>query len=327
MSCPLSPVVSSSLLWLALVSPAPAQTAWRPPEAARLAPYGDWQALDPYGLVWFPRAGPAWRPYSRGTWQRSVPAGWSWHGLDPWSSPTERGGRWGLASGAWFWIPGPALPQAPVAWAIAPDYIGWCPLGPHDRPVEPLALGARSHAWTVVRRVDLGTANAVGPGLDVADLPRTIPFIVQRIAPAAEPASLTIASRQPMMSPAERDGGGVTAPAAPPAAPSPAAEIVQPEPAFEPFFWGFGFVPFLSRAPHARRHREANPPDFEPHFQPRFAPRFTPHFDVQGNGTPRQRSGAQPPRRRAPEHLEHLEHPGTRTPEHPGTGHAGAAIH
>ena len=55
---------------------------------------------------------------------------------DPWGWPTHHYGRWGLnAAGAWFWIPQAGWGAAWVNWAVAPGYVGWCPLGWNNRPV------------------------------------------------------------------------------------------------------------------------------------------------------------------------------------------------
>ncbi len=57
-------------------------------------------------------------------------------GYDPWGWATHHYGRWGLSSaGAWFWIPSAGWGAAWVNWAVAPGYVGWCPLGWNNRPV------------------------------------------------------------------------------------------------------------------------------------------------------------------------------------------------
>ena len=59
------------------------------------------------------------------------------------AGPTHHYGRWGLsAAGAWFWIPSAGWGAAWVNWAVAPGYVGWCPLGWNNRPVRRL-LGTR----------------------------------------------------------------------------------------------------------------------------------------------------------------------------------------
>ncbi|MGE5244621.1 MAG: DUF6600 domain-containing protein [Betaproteobacteria bacterium] len=306
--------LSSLPLLLALASPVAAtQTVSAPSEplTAGLARYGRWQTVEPFGRVWFPRVEGVWRPYSRGSWTRADGSGWSWQGRDPWSVPTEHGGRWATTHGAWFWIPGPPLREPPVAWAIAPDYVGWCPLDPHDRPAEPLAPGSRSRAWTMVRRADFGAPDSFAAELDLATLPRTIPFIVQRPGPAAESPSLTVASRQPLMpaQPApERSSVVASEPAASPAATTPEFETDEAE----PYFWGLG-VPTL--APRHRRPRVTDPyaPHFEPHFQPHYEPHYTPGFGGFRNGMRHERPAGG-------------HHGGTQAPPHQSPPHP-AAIH
>ena len=127
--------------------------------------HGSWSYADPYGYVWYPRVEVGWRPYYRGRWRHSGRFGWTFVGYDPWGWATHHYGRWGLsAAGAWFWIPRSGWSPAWVHWAVAPGYVGWCPLGWNNRPV--LAFwghgrgayagsyrgyrGDPFHAWSVV---------------------------------------------------------------------------------------------------------------------------------------------------------------------------------
>ena len=98
--------------------------------------YGSWNYDSPYGYVWYPRVATTWRPYHHGRWRYAGRYGWNFVGYDPWGWATHHYGRWGLSSaGAWFWIPSAGWGAAWVNWAVAPGYVGWCPLGWNNRPV------------------------------------------------------------------------------------------------------------------------------------------------------------------------------------------------
>jgi len=98
--------------------------------------YGSWNYAAPYGYVWYPRVATTWRPYHHGRWRHSGRYGWTFIGYDPWGWATHHYGRWGLSlAGAWFWIPSSGWGAAWVDWAVAPGYVGWCPLGWNNRPV------------------------------------------------------------------------------------------------------------------------------------------------------------------------------------------------
>jgi translation initiation factor IF-2 len=94
----------------------------------------------------------------------------------------------------WYWTPSSIWGPAWVSWAVGGGYVGWCPLGVHNRPVAP--WHDRGHAvprgrygrwdpWNVVRRSDLGGRDLgrrrVSPGqidagaLRVADTPELRP--------------------------------------------------------------------------------------------------------------------------------------------------------
>ena len=83
--------------------------------------------------------------------------GWTFVGYDPWGWATHHYGRWGLsAAGAWFWIPSAGWGAAWVNWAVAPGYVGWCPLGWNNRPVlgfwgHPTVRTTRHHVTTTTR--------------------------------------------------------------------------------------------------------------------------------------------------------------------------------
>jgi len=137
--------------------------------------YGDWQYVQPYGYVWYPRVAAVWRPYYYGRWVSYPRYGWTWIGTDAFAWPTHHYGRWGYASGVWFWIPASHWAPAYVSWAYAPGYVSWCPLGFDNRPVVNIGVSAGSHygsqwnAWTVVPATHFGHG-----------------FVPQRVVRAAE---------------------------------------------------------------------------------------------------------------------------------------------
>jgi len=98
--------------------------------------YGSWSYDAPYGYVWYPRVATTWRPYYHGRWHNTGRYGWTFIGYEPWGWATHHYGRWGIgAGGSWFWIPSGGWGAAWVHWAVAPGYVGWCPLGWNNRPV------------------------------------------------------------------------------------------------------------------------------------------------------------------------------------------------
>jgi hypothetical protein len=127
-----------------------------PSEVRRYAPafdeYGSWRHHATYGYVWYPAVAVDWRPYHYGRWVTMPVYGWTWIGRDPWAWPTHHYGRWGHSAGVWFWIPGRSWAPAWVAWAYAPGYVSWSPLGWDNRPLISINinLGRRWHPWTVV---------------------------------------------------------------------------------------------------------------------------------------------------------------------------------
>jgi hypothetical protein len=138
-----------------------ASAAYLPSDVRSYAPvldeYGDWNYMQPYGYVWYPRVAVGWRPYYYGRWMSYPRYGWTWVGLDVFGWPTHHYGRWGFSAGRWFWIPGSRWSPAWVSWAYAPGYVSWCPLGFDNRAVFQInvAIGNRYHyspwnAWTVV---------------------------------------------------------------------------------------------------------------------------------------------------------------------------------
>src|SRR3954470_17593652 len=59
-----------------------------------LRPYGQWEAVGPYGRCWVPaRVDPDWRPYCNGHWEQTED-GWYWASDEPWGWATYHYGRW-----------------------------------------------------------------------------------------------------------------------------------------------------------------------------------------------------------------------------------------
>ena len=120
--------------------------------------YGDWQYEPSYGYVWYPTVATSWRPYYNGYWRSYPRYGWTWVGHDVWGWPTHHYGRWGYAGSRWFWVPGRQWGPSWVAWASAPGYVSWCPLGFDNRPVFALSLGYGNPwaGWAVLPRQHFG---------------------------------------------------------------------------------------------------------------------------------------------------------------------------
>ena len=115
---------------------------------------GTWDYVPDYGgYAWYPTVPVGWRPYSTGSWSFYANFGWFWVGSGRWAWPTHHYGRWGLAGGRWYWVPGYKWSPAWVAWGGAPGYVSWCPLGYRGGPV--VGFGGAHYAnpwtaWTVV---------------------------------------------------------------------------------------------------------------------------------------------------------------------------------
>ena len=165
--------------------------------------YGSWEYTEPYGYAWYPSASADWRPYYNGYWAAYQPWGWTWVGFDRWSWPTHHYGRWGYVGGRWCWVPGRTWGPAWVAWADAPGYVGWCPLGFDGRPVFGFSsrFADRWSGWTIVPRHSFGTVARVD---HTAIAPRSIPvttaFVTHRAAPVPAPrmAHQGLGSHQPV---------------------------------------------------------------------------------------------------------------------------------
>jgi uncharacterized protein DUF6600/FecR-like protein len=157
--------------------------------------YGRWEYLTPYGYVWYPAVGVAWRPYYDGSWARTR-YGWTWYGRDRWAWPTHHYGRWGFNGFSWYWIPSAGWGPAWVSWGYSAGYVSWAPLGWNGLP----AIGLwprRDHpayypnydpwrGWTVVRRDQFGPRRPVRPraidGRTLDEATRST-MIVQNVGP------------------------------------------------------------------------------------------------------------------------------------------------
>jgi hypothetical protein len=99
-----------------------------------LSYYGDWYPEPDYGYVWYPRVEVGWAPYTYGRWGYTY-FGHTWISSEPWGWAPYHYGRWGFGHRGWYWIPGAAWGPAWVSFAIGPTWVGWGPLGYHNRPV------------------------------------------------------------------------------------------------------------------------------------------------------------------------------------------------
>ena len=118
------------------------------------------------GYVWTPQVAAGWQPYSNGYWAWT-PYGWTWVPYESWGWAPFHYGRWDYsASFGWYWMPGRHWGPGWVSWAVGGGYVGWCPLGRHDRPVSPWgSYRGRAvprgrfggpDAWHMVRQPHLG---------------------------------------------------------------------------------------------------------------------------------------------------------------------------
>ncbi len=163
--------------------------------------HGSWQNDDAYGAVWYPTSTTEdWRPYYDGRWDYTSNYGWTWvAGGDVWAYPTHHYGRWNVGPRGWFWIPSRRWGAAWVYWAVASDYVGWCPLGWNGRPVlgafrydRNYGSGSRwrdpFRAWTVIPRTSFGRSHVPRVFADRGRLDRDRPaFVLQHRAPGFAP--------------------------------------------------------------------------------------------------------------------------------------------
>ena len=167
--------------------------------AATFDQNGTWQNDETYGAVWYPSStAEDWRPYYDGRWDYTSSYGWTWiAGGAAWAYPTHHYGRWNLGARGWYWIPSRRWGAAWVYWAVAPGYVGWCPLGWNGRPVLNVFHYDRSYpsrwrdpyrAWTVIPRTSFGRAHVPGVHADRGRLVREQPaFVLQHRSPGVAP--------------------------------------------------------------------------------------------------------------------------------------------
>jgi hypothetical protein len=167
--------------------------------AATFDRHGTWQNDETYGAVWYPaQTSEDWRPYYDGRWDYTSHYGWTWIAAgDVWAYPTHHYGRWNLGARGWHWIPSRRWGAAWVYWAVASDYVGWCPLGWNGRPVLGVFAYERSYpsrwrdpyrAWTVIPRSSFGRSHVPRVFADRGRLARERPaFILQHRAPGIAP--------------------------------------------------------------------------------------------------------------------------------------------
>jgi hypothetical protein len=102
--------------------------------AQELSRYGDWAVDTTYGHVWYPSVSVGWAPYRQGRWCYTR-YGYTWVSYEPWGWAPYHYGRWGHGYRGWYWIPGSVWSPAWVSFAVGPYWVGWSPLGYHNRPV------------------------------------------------------------------------------------------------------------------------------------------------------------------------------------------------
>jgi len=102
--------------------------------AYELEDHGDWYPEPDYGYVWYPQVEVGWSPYTYGRWGYTH-YGHTWISSEPWGWAPYHYGRWGFGHRGWYWIPGATWGPAWVSFAIGPTWVGWSPLGYHNRPV------------------------------------------------------------------------------------------------------------------------------------------------------------------------------------------------
>ena len=148
---------------------------------AGLAPYGSWDMVESYGVVWRPAGvAPDWRPYLDGWWVWTDD-GWFWASEEPWAWATYHYGRWVYDPvDGWIWLPGYEWAPAWVAWQSSDDAVGWAPLYPgytewwtDDYPLQ-------AGAWIFVPV----TSFAGVPIATVCYPPHRAPDLLRRTRPA-----------------------------------------------------------------------------------------------------------------------------------------------
>jgi hypothetical protein len=128
--------------------------------------HGSWYYEAEAGYVWRPYVAADWRPYNNGRWIWTA-YGWTWIPGESWGWATCHYGRWDHSEGlGWYWVPGRSWGPAWVHWAVGTNYVGWSPLGYHDRVVSyARGGGARgdyavprssSGAWVYAQRDQMG---------------------------------------------------------------------------------------------------------------------------------------------------------------------------
>lgn len=98
---------------------------------SELDDHGSWVEVAEHGPAWRPDdVDSAWRPYTRGHWERQDDA-WLWMSDLSWGRIPFHYGRWlHHANYGWVWVPGRTWAPAWVAWSEVEGYSAWAPLPP-----------------------------------------------------------------------------------------------------------------------------------------------------------------------------------------------------
>ena len=207
--------------------------------AQDLNQYGNWQADDDYGAVWYPTyVGFGWAPYRFGHWVWIAPWGWTWVDNLPWGFAPYHYGRWAFIRGAWGWIPGsprvrPIYAPALVAFVgmRAGGPVGWFPLGPHEvyNPwyrasrnyynginVTNIAVGRGYDRGTLINNIhnQYGFYQSGRPAPNITYANRAAPHAFTAVSAEAFAGARNVQTSQVHVSPQQMDTASVIAPGA-----------------------------------------------------------------------------------------------------------------
>jgi len=130
---PSAPAATNPVAKAATAVPEPSNTAFY--EA--LEPYGSWDEVDDYGLVWRPSVSiedSSWQPYFDGGHWLYSDCGWYWVSEYSWGWAPFHYGRWFRhPHRGWCWAPDHVWGPSWVCWRYTSGHCGWAPLPPGAR--------------------------------------------------------------------------------------------------------------------------------------------------------------------------------------------------